>query len=153
MYTVTRQIQWPEGLPIVEVSCGGLDYCNPDALVGKYSGEFEEFKNPIEAVDAAISICRQWRKDGESKATVGIGATGGFTMPFDSCSFKNAARWAVKELETLEKCPYCNSILDNPEEYYNAGFFTEAAFIPYEDGLKYCSGYCAEKSSEREDTK
>ena len=34
-YTITRQRQFPEGTPVVEVSSGGLDYTNPDALVAK----------------------------------------------------------------------------------------------------------------------
>ena len=44
MYTVTRQCQWPDGDNVVEVSVGGIDYCNPDALSPKYAGEFEEYK-------------------------------------------------------------------------------------------------------------
>ncbi len=64
MYTITRQIQWPDGTSIVEISEGELDYTNPDALVEKYPGEFETFDNPIEAVNTAIEICKSWRNDG-----------------------------------------------------------------------------------------
>jgi len=39
MYTVTRQIQWPDGTPVVEVSEGDINYTNPDALKEKYPGE------------------------------------------------------------------------------------------------------------------
>ena len=58
---VTRQLQWPEGKRVVEVSVGGMDYVNPDALVAKYQGELEEYDDPIEAVEAAIDVCRRWR--------------------------------------------------------------------------------------------
>ena len=89
-YTVTRQLQFPNGTPVVEVSLGGIDYTNPDALSEKYPGEFEEFNNPVEAVEAAIGICRAWRKDGTPKARIGIGYTGGATMPFETCTYKQA---------------------------------------------------------------
>ena len=49
-YVVTRQIQWPEGKHVVEISAGGFDYTNPDALVAKYPGEFGEFCDPREAL-------------------------------------------------------------------------------------------------------
>ena len=91
---VTRQVQWPTGKPVVEVSIGGIDYTNPDALVAKYEGEFVEFEEPKEAVEAAIRICMEWRKDGRKDAKVGFGSTGGFTAPFEDCTFKEAREWA-----------------------------------------------------------
>lgn len=150
MYTVTRQLQWPDGDAVVEVSEGSLDYTNPDALVAKYPGEFNEFKDPIEAVETAIEICRSWRKDGTKRARVGIGATGGMTMPFDTCTFKEAKEWAQKTSESLQKCPACGEITENLKEWYTAGVYTQNEFIPYGDGEKYCSERCAEKASEFE---
>ena len=94
-YTVTRQLQWPDGKKIVEVSIGSLDYCNPDALSPKFDGEFRTFDNPIEAIETAIEVCRQWRKAGSKDAKVGIGNTMGFTLPFDPSTFK--------ELRTIGK--------------------------------------------------
>jgi hypothetical protein len=91
---VTRQVQWPTGKPVVEVSIGGIDYTNPDALMAKYEGEFVEFDDPREAVEAAIRICRKWRKDGRKDAKMGFGSTGGFTIPFEDCTFKEAREWA-----------------------------------------------------------
>jgi hypothetical protein len=93
---VTRQVQWPTGKPVVEVSIGGIDYANPDALVAKYEGEFVEFDDSREAVEAAIRICREWRRDGRKDANVGFGSTGGFTAPFDDCTFKEARDWASR---------------------------------------------------------
>jgi len=93
-YTVTRQRQWPEGTPVVEISRGGLDYTNPDALSPKYPGEFRTYDDPRDAVEVAIAICRAWRKDGQRDAMVGVGATLGMTMPFDPITFQEAREWA-----------------------------------------------------------
>jgi hypothetical protein len=98
---VTRQLQWPEGTPVVEISSGGLDFTNPDALSAKYPGEFETYADPVEAVEAAISICRAWRQDGKKEAKVGHGATGGMTLPFATCTFREARRWAKQRREEL----------------------------------------------------
>lgn len=100
-YIVTRQIQWPEGRPVVEISSGGIDYTNPDALSPRYPGEFETFDDPVEAVEVAIAICRAWRKDGQKNARIGYGATGGMTLPFDPCTFKEGREWARKRREKL----------------------------------------------------
>ena len=146
-YTVSRQKQWPNGDPVVEVSEGGIDYCNPDALVSAYEGEFQEYRDPREAVKVAINICRAWRKDGEKKASVGVGCTGGMTMPFEMCSFKNAEAWAKERWKELEKCPVCGEIVEEMKEWYEAGEWFGNEFIPFGDGAKYCSEYCAEKDS------
>jgi len=132
-YTVTRQIQWPEGAPVVEVSSGGIDYTNPDALVKKYQGEFETFDDPREAARTAIAICKAWRQDGKKKAKVGHGATGGMTMPFDTSTFKDLLAWADKTFEKLPKCDRCGDLL--PEHYYT---------IQELYGDKFCREYCAE---------
>lgn len=100
---VTRQLQWPDGKRVVEVSIGGIDYTNPDALVPKYEGEFVEYYDPIEAVETAIRICRKWREDGHKDAKVGFGSTGGFTAPFEDCTFKEARGWARKLRSSNER--------------------------------------------------
>lgn len=100
-FTVTRQLQWPTGDAVVEISSGGLDYTNPDALVQEYAGEFETYDDPQEAVEVAIAICRAWRKDKRPDAKVGIGATGGMTMPFDTCSFNEAREWARRRSASI----------------------------------------------------
>jgi len=148
MYTVTRQLQWPDGTAIVEISFGGLDYTNPDALAAKYDREFDEFNSPVEAVETAITICKSWRADGTRKAKVGIGATGGMTMPFDTCTFHEARKWAKETYEKLDKCPTCGTVVEDLKEWYLAGSYYPDEFIPYDDGYKYCSEICAEKASE-----
>jgi hypothetical protein len=135
-YTVTRQLQWPEGKQVVEISSGGLDYTNPDALVGKYPGEFETYDDPREAVQAAIAICRAWRKDGGKGARIAHGATGGMTMPFDPCTFPAAITWAMKRYECLPKCARCGGILSERSIYVLEDFGDE----------KFCSANCADSA-------
>lgn len=135
-YTVTRQRQWPEGTPVVEISSGGIDYTNPDALVKKYQGEFETFDDPREAATAAIAICNAWRKDRASKAKVGHGATGGMTMPFDPTTFRDLLRWAKKVFKSLPKCDRCGELL--PAKYYT---------VPELDDERFCREYCAEMAA------
>jgi len=148
VWTITRQIQWPEGDPVVEVSEGGIDYTNPDALVAKYPGEFDEFKDPQEAVDTAIEICRAWVKDGEKKAKIGVGATGGMTMPFNGGTFQEARKWAKETWEKLEKCPTCEEVVEDVQEWWQAGEWIGNEFYPFDHlDEKYCSEYCAEKAS------
>lgn len=150
MYTITRQCQWPEGNNVVEISYGGIDYTNPDALVSKYPGEFETFDNPIDAANTAIEICKAWRNDGTKDAKVGVGSTGGYTMPFEVSTFKEVREWSKKEFDTLEKCPICNAIVQDLKEWYLAGFYSDSGFFPYDDGYKYCSESCATKNSDYE---
>lgn len=135
-YTVTRQLQWPDGTAVVEVSSGGTDYTNPDALVAKYTGEFQTYDDPIEAAQTAIEICRQWRQDGKRQAKVAHGATGGMTMPFDPCSFKDLMDWADKTKERLPKCARCGDILGKTTYPH-----------PLLDEEKFCSAYCAEEEA------
>ncbi len=151
MYTVTRQIQWPEGSSVVEVSLGGIDYCNPDALVAKYEGEFEEFKDPREAVETAIKITKQWREDGEKTASVGIGATGGMTMPFETIGFREARKWANKRYNSLKKCPACGEIIASKQELWSSGIITKDGHFISSEEFVYCSERCAEKNSVYED--
>lgn len=131
-YTVTRQRQWSEGTAVVEISAGGLDYTNPDALSAKYPGEFETYDDPREAVETAIAICEAWRRDGAPDAAVGYGANGGMTMPFEACTFQEARAWAKERAERLPKCDRCGAVLSNPR-YYT---------VPELDDERFCSEFC-----------
>ena len=135
-YTVTRQIQWPEGTPMVEVSAGGIDYTNPDALVVMYPGEFEAYDDPREVATTAIEICRAWCRDGERRAKVSHGATGGMTMPFDSCTYDELRSWAERAYQELRKCDRCGDVL--PQRHY---------VHPEVDDEAFCSEYCAEEAA------
>jgi hypothetical protein len=142
MFTVTRQRQWPDGDNVVEVSAGGLDYCNPDALAAKYAGEFQEFADPRAAVETAIEIVRQWRKDSGERIAIGCGATHGMTLPFSPDTFRGAREWAKRTWEKLEKCAGCGEPMpDSKREYWRANEW---------DGLEYCSESCATRAAEFE---
>jgi len=145
MWTVTRQCQWPEGNYVVEVSEGGLDYTNPDALVEEYEGEFQEFADPREAVKTAIRICEQWRKDGQINASIGVGVTMGFSIPFEDCSFEYALKWAEEKYEKLEKCARCGEIMEDAKEWWYGGDqYSNGDFLLDQDLGKFCSESCAE---------
>ena len=139
MFTVTRQRQWPDGTELVEVSAGGLDYTNPDALGEKYAGEFQTFANPIDAVEVAIDIARQWRRDSHKRIPVGVGSTHGMTMPFDSGTFRDARLWAKEVYAKLPKCAGCNEPMQ--DKTWRANDW---------DGLEYCSEHCAQRQAEFE---
>lgn len=138
-YTVTRQIQWPDGTNMVEVSVGGLDYTNPDALSPKYPGEFETYDDPREAVKCAIAICETWRQDGAPEAQVGIGATLGMTMPFEPATYEEARVWADRVVERLSKCDYCGELL--PKQCHIHPEMDD-------NDQRFCSEYCAEEAYE-----
>jgi hypothetical protein len=140
MFTVTRQHQWPDGKFVVEVSSGSLDYANPDALCAKYSGEFETFDDPRDAVETAVEIARQWRKDTRKRVSVGVGSTHGMTMPFDAGAFSDARAWAKELYAKLEKCSGCGGIMpDGKRERWRADDWS---------GQEFCSEECATKEAE-----
>lgn len=104
MYAVTRQIQWPTGEHVVEIASGGMDYTNPDALVARYPGEFQEFDDPKEALDAALAIAEAWQKDEpKKKIAVAAGYTGGYTMPFEPMEKEELERWVLNERRENER--------------------------------------------------
>ena len=137
MWTVTRQRQWPDGDFVVEISSGGFDLVNPGALVSKYAGEGEEYLSLVEAVEKAIKIAQQWQKDKpKEEILIGIGATGGYTMPFDGMelteeTFEDLRKQAKEHDDRLPKCDRCGEILG--DTYYTM------------DDNKYCREYCLEE--------
>jgi hypothetical protein len=155
-YTVTRQSQWSnDGEYVVEISMGGIDYTNPDALVAKYPGEFETFTTGLlPAVEAAIEIAEAWKADEAKrkeprKIFIGVGATGGYTMPFDGVSacktnYKRLLREAKKHDAQLPRCPVCGEILsDKPGERYGNEFTINEEVG--DDRYPFDREYCAEK--------
>jgi len=119
---------------MVEVSVGGMDYTNPDALSPKYPGEMEEYDSPVEAVQVAIRICEQWRDD-EPEAEIGVGSTLGMTMPFEPRTFAEAIAWAERQLAALPKCSRCGELL--PQKYFHVSEL---------DDEKFCREFCAEEA-------
>ena len=135
MYTVTRQLQYYEGNMMVEISEGGFDYVNPDMLSPIFEGEGETFSNPIDAVDAAISIRDKWQHiEPDNKITIGYGNTLGFCMAFEPAEIKELKEWSQKEYESLPKCDRCGDIIKE-----------EFTIWDMED-MKFCSENCAENA-------
>jgi hypothetical protein len=122
----------------VEIASGGLDYANPDMLVEKYAGEGSEYANPVEALEAALEIAKQWKQDKpELKINIAHGFTGGYTMPFEPDSEEQLKEWAQKTYESLKKCGQCGEIL---------GKETWRMSEDHDLG-EFCSEYCADKAS------
>jgi hypothetical protein len=142
MWTVTRQHQWPDGNFVVEVSAGGIDYCNPDALGKKYPGEFEEYVSKVAAVEAAITIAKAWRRDcPKREIEIATGGTGGMTMPFSGEElseevFAALRKKAAEADEKLPKCDHCGEILS--EKWHNN----------FDGDFVYCSENCASVAAE-----
>ena len=133
-YTVTRQLQWPDGNLMIEISEGGFDYVNPDMLSPKYDQEGESFDNPIDAVDTALQILERWRSDEPNKHIgIGYGATLGFTAPFEEADIAELKAWSQKEYDRLPKCDRCGAIITEEYRIYDD---------PFE--MRFCSEYCAE---------
>ena len=122
---------------MVEIALGGIDYCNPDALCEKYAGEFQEFTDPREAAATGIAILKAWRNDGERKAKLAVGSTGGFTMPFEPTTIPQVLRWGREQYAALPKCPQCGELM-NGESWKPADFYVD-------DDEACCSERCCEK--------
>jgi hypothetical protein len=141
VWTVTRQMQWPEGSLVVEISEGGIDYANPDAFCAKYAGEWEEIVDPREAVETAIEMAQQWQKSVlDDEVFIAMGATCGLTMPFMGASleeetFKDLRERAKEFYKKLPKCARCGELLGK-ERYTHE----------LEDEDKFCSEYCVEEA-------
>lgn len=140
-YFVSRQQYWgveEKDCNIVEIASGGLDYANADMLVSKYKhlGEGQEFDDPREAVEAALKIQEQWKKDSPDKEiNIAHGFTGGNTIPFEPESSENLKQWADKIYEELPKCGECGNVLGKDTYYHD-----------YSNDDRYCSRYCAEQN-------
>ncbi len=141
LWFVSRQSYWPDGEKIVEIAFGGRDYANADMLVEEWPklGEGETFDDPRKAVEAAIAICREWRKQ-KVRCAIAHGYTAGYTMPFEEGTFKEALAWAEVTWEKLEKCD-CGCETPLGSTTWSANDW---------DGMKYATERCAERAAEYE---
>jgi hypothetical protein len=142
IFTVTRQIRWIDGLYIVEISQGGIEYTNPDALIPEYSGEYEEYVGMEAAVQAAIEIARLWKKDvnRNKKIYIAVGCTYGTSAQFNTEPdtekvFQRLLKEAKAFDEKLPKCVRCGDLLTG-ENYRND-------LCEFEE-YPFCSENCAE---------
>jgi len=142
MFFVSRQIEYPTGLLVVEI-CEGQDYASPDMLVVKYGrlGEGQEFMSPIEAVESAIAVQKAWRKD--KTVRDGIAISFGNTLGFSGVSLprythKQLRKDAEKLYATLAKCDRCGELMG--KQNYTHDFADK--------DQNFCREYCAEKDYE-----
>lgn len=139
-FIVTRQQYCHSGELVVEIAQGGRDYCNADALVERYPGEFEVYDSLVEAVEIAISIAEAWKWDTDKPVLIALGCTHGMTIPFEGQPAGEEAYAALREQakqhdESLPRCSICGDILK--EEYFSHDFSDD----------KFCSEYCCDKAA------
>lgn len=136
IFTVTRQHRWHDGLKIVEVSQGGIDYTNPDALCKKWQGEFEPHVGLTPAVEAAIGIAKAWQETTTDTVYIAVGCTEGMTAEFDAMpltdeTFDTLLEKAEKFDARLSRCEWCGDIL------------TGKTYGTLMHGYCFCSQNCA----------
>ena len=134
-FTVTRQKRWSDSKKIVEVSQGSLDWANPDCYPKKYPGEMETYIGSVEAVEAAIKIAEQWRKDSQEPIYISLGCTHGFTADLDekeaTPKIYETLKKEAKEFDQtqLKRCAKCGEIIAYER-------------LQDEDENEFCSEYC-----------
>lgn len=140
LFYVSRQRQWPDGNLSVEVAQGGPDYSNPGEITPHRAlralGEGRTYRDPVEAVEAAIAIRKAWidiRKaggDADEPIGLGFGFTHGCTMPFSDTTEQDALERAQKVRDGMGKCDQCGELLhviayrladDNDERFCSSG--------------------------------
>lgn len=136
MFVVTRQLQWPEGKKVVELSYGSIDYVNPDALSPMFEGEMEEINDPRDAAKIAISVYNKWKKnEPNSKIYIGIGDTGGYTAPFEALNnIKDIEKIAEDIYKKMPKCAKCRELLPDKNKRWHLTISNE----------EFCSQQCAD---------
>lgn len=157
VFVVTRQRYWPDGENVVEIAQGGLDYYNPDALVQKYLGEFEEHVSLFDAVSVAISIAEAWKKDTTEPILIALGCTHGMSIPFEGQpageeAYAALRKGAIEYDRGRPRCPRCGEILG--EETFTHDFTedqfcgAECADLDYED---YMTAFREEENDDGEE--
>jgi len=135
--TVTCQIDALEGTPFVNINYKGYDEAPPDCLGGIYEG-VGEYLDPLEAVEAAISIVRRWSEDIGEEVLISYATLDGIPLcpkELDDEVIEAMKKWAKRLYDKLEKCARCGCILDKNEYYTHYSL---------EPDTKYCSQTCAE---------
>ncbi len=89
-YCVTKQVQWPDGDMVVEVSIGDFNYCNPGAM-----GDIEKFELATDAAQRAIELQQEWQQEHPSEEVfVGHGYRMGRWLHFESEEPEELLAWA-----------------------------------------------------------
>lgn len=130
-YCVTKQLQWPDGDRVVEVSVGDYNYTNPDAI-----GHIEEFEFATEAAQRAIKLQQEWQQDHlDEEVSVGHGYTMGCTAPFESEEPEELLAWAKERDDALPCCDQCGEKISSEE----------STFRLFDEDAVFCQEHCAEQ--------
>ena len=140
VWYVSRQHYYYSGEYVVEIAFGGIDYSGADMLANGYNEE-GEYVDPREAVEAAIAIRKQWKRDQpKPKLKIGIamGSTGGMGLELEGgATVAELRAHAKKAYESVPKCDKCGEIIE--------GDPVTLCDYPDED---YCSENCADRAWE-----
>tara|TARA_Y100000034_G_C6819927_1_gene369151 strand:- start:631 stop:1089 length:459 start_codon:yes stop_codon:yes gene_type:complete len=139
MYTVTRQMYWPDGQHVVEVQGAGRDGIGSDMLVEHYPGEsMDGYADPREAAAMAVKVLLAWRADG-TDASIDYGNTWGGSLPLtEETTAMEVLEWAQREYDELPKCDRCGELItDDPWH-----------IIDFADDAQYCGENCADLAYE-----
>jgi len=137
MYAVTRQMQWPDGLRLVEIAIGGFGCAGP----GMLGDVLYEGPDPREAASVAIRERKAWEaedptEEGEEPVAIGFGSALCYAQPDESD--EAVEEWAEERHLRAPKCDECGDILG--KDKYR---------VEDLDGT-YCSEYCANKALSRD---
>jgi len=117
VFFVSRQHYFNQNLNAVEIAFPSIDYSSPDMLVANYAGEGEEYKDPRDAVEAALRIRDEWKKDSGEEIIVTAGSFNG--MEGEEETDEDLRAWAEKQYASMPKCAVCGEIIDPDEHYIN----------------------------------
>ena len=136
-YFVSRQSYYYSGERVVEIAEGGLDSAGCDMYVSAYPGEGEEYHDPREAVEAAISIWKAWINDSNiplpSGVAMGFGCIADLEPTLDLIELRE---YAEAEYNELEKCAQCGDLVMDKYIIYEFG----------DEFGEFCSEQCADQA-------
>lgn len=143
-FTVTRQKRYQDGLSVVEINQGNIDYANPGMLTSRYwrEGEGDTFIGMGEAIKHGLAVARRWEKDNpETKIYIAIGNTHGMSLPLDEMELNQETEQLLTEKarifdNQLPKCSHCGEFLGKERWYPQDYLIGEEEFV-------CCSENCA----------
>lgn len=132
-FIVTKQIHWPDGERMVEISLGGFDYVNPGCC-----SNFHSFDFALEAANFALEMAKEWGEKVQEEISVGYGYTHGCCMPFEPSDQDELLQWAKEQDDALPCCDRCGKKIPNSDKEYRL------IDDPFEQ--VFCSQFCAEET-------
>lgn len=127
---------------VVEIAVGGSKKATKEMLAARFDGEGKNLKYPIDAVNIAERIYKQWNLAyaDEHKRLCILDPSfkeGRKFYEFNKRGLEEARKWAEITLENMQKCGGCNKPLGNLKNPLSINEFANKLF---------CSEYCLSKS-------